>query len=244
QLALRRRSNDTTGPRPSGLLHQRFLDQARLRPDSIAVVAPDRRCTYGEIAARSAALAQRLRALGARPNRLVGIVMERGWEQVVGAIAVLEAGGAYLPIDPELPRDRLWLLLELGEVEIVLTQTRLRERLKWPPNGNVIAVGEALDGGPLPSPSEPPRPRPALAYVIFTSGSTGEPKGVMIEHGAALNTIADINERFGLGPGDRILALSSMSFDLSVWDMFGALSAGATIVMPEAASVREPADWL
>src|SRR5262249_37700895 len=170
-------------------------------------VAPAGRGTFGETAARSAARARRLRALGARPNRLVGIVMERGWEQVVGAIAVLEAGGAYLPIDPELPRDRRWLLLELGEVESVLTPTRLADRLKWPPDVNVIAVGEALDAEPLPTPSEPTQPSTDLAYVIFTSGSTGEPKGVMIEHGAALNTIVDINERFGLGPNDRILAL-------------------------------------
>ena len=80
-----------------------------------------------------------------------------------------------------------------------------------------------------------------LAYVMFTSGSTGEPKGVMIDHRSALNTILDINERFAVGPDDRILALSSLSFDLSVYDIFGALAAGATIVMPRPASWREPA---
>src|ERR1051325_923230 len=83
-----------------------------------------------------------------------------------------------------------------------------------------------------------------LAYVIFTSGSTGLPTGVMIDHRAAVNTILDINDRFGVTPGDRVLALSALSFDLSVYDLFGTLAAGATIVMPDAAARRDPSHWL
>jgi epothilone synthetase B len=102
---------------------------------------------------------------------------------------------------------------------------------------------EATDSAPDDADEFPPPPAlngENLAYVIFTSGSTGEPKGVMIEHRSALNTVLDINERFGVGAEDRILALSSLSFDLSVYDIFGALAAGATIVIPHATTAREP----
>jgi amino acid adenylation domain-containing protein len=184
--------------------------------------------------------------MGAQPNRLIAIVMEKSWEQVVAAAAVLEAGAAYLPVDPDLPRERRWLLLDRGEVEIVLTQSCLADQLEWPagiqclPVDGERQVPEEGDDEPL----VPAACSEDLAYVIFTSGSTGEPKGVMIEHGAALNTVIDINERFKVGPHDRILALSSLSFDLSVYDVFGALAAGATIVMPHPTSAREPADWV
>ena len=171
--------------------------------------------------------------------------MEKGWEQVVGAIAVLEAGGAYLPVDPDLPRERRWLLLRQGQVKIVLTQPCIAERLEWPPGVQCLSV-EWQNPGEI-EPIEEPLPSPArandLAYVIFTSGSTGEPKGVMIEHRSALNTVLDINQRFEVRADDRILALSSLSFDLSVYDIFGALAAGATIVMPHPMSAREPGDW-
>src|SRR4030095_7597745 len=101
-----------------------------------------------------------------------------------------------------------------------------------------------VDDSPVPQDDAAPLPlvqKPEdLAYVIFTSGSTGEPKGVMIDHRGAVNTVLDVNRRFGVGPGDRVLALSSLSFDLSVYDIFGMLAAGGTIVVPEAASRRDP----
>ena len=245
QAAQRVGVNDTAGAIPQGLLHQPFLNQVHKRPRHTAIATWERRLTYEEVYRHARRLAQRLRDLGAGPNRLVALVMEKGWEQVVGAIAVLEAGGAYLPVDPDLPQDRRWFLLRQGVVEIVLTQPCLAERLEWPPGLHCLAV-EWQNPGQEEQIAEPLPPMARendLAYVIFTSGSTGEPKGVMIEHRSALNTVLDINERFGVSADDRILALSSLSFDLSVYDIFGALAAGATIVVPHPMSAREPGDW-
>jgi amino acid adenylation domain-containing protein len=238
--------NDTAGPPPRGLLHGPFLEQVRKGPHHTAIATWERRLTYEDVHRHARHLAKRLRQLGAGKDRLVAVVMEKGWEQVVGAIAVLMAGGAYLPVDPDLPQERRWLLLRRAEVQIVLTQPCVAERLEWPPGVQRLSV-EWQDPGQEDQIEEPLPPlgrQNDLAYVIFTSGSTGEPKGVMIEHRSALNTVLDINERFGVSADDRILALSSLSFDLSVYDIFGALAAGATIVLPHPTSSREPRDWV
>ncbi|WP_167858537.1 non-ribosomal peptide synthetase [Methylobacterium nonmethylotrophicum] len=234
-------ANRTEAPLPSGLLHLPFLEQARARPDALAVVTLERRLTYADLARRARGLAARLQALGVGPGRLVAVVMEKGWEQVVAVLAVLEAGAAYLPLDPDLPAARRNALMAEGGVGIVLTQPCLLPRLALPAQVSALALSWGEVGEPL---CEAGRAVPGdLAYVIFTSGSTGQPKGVMIEHRSALNTVLDINARFGIGPGDRVLGLSSLSFDLSVYDIFGTLAAGATLVIPHATSAREPGDW-
>jgi amino acid adenylation domain-containing protein len=246
QLAQRAAVNDTAAPAPAGLLHERFLEQVRRQPRHTAVATSERRLSYEDVGRHARRLARRLRQMGAGPNRLVAVVMEKGWEQVVGVIAILQAGGAYLPVDPDLPRERLWFLLQRGEVEIVLTQPCVAERLNWPAGVQCVSVDWEQNVGQddeLDEPVAPVQRAEDLAYVIFTSGSTGEPKGVMVEHRSALNTVLDINERFGVGADDRVLALSSLSFDLSVYDIFGALAAGATIVLPHPTSSREPGDW-
>jgi len=234
-------ANATAAPVPAGLLHEGFLRQAGLRPDDPAVLADGRTLSYGELARRSRLLGARLRELGAVPNQLVAVVMEKGWEQVVAVLGILDAGAAYLPIDAGLPRERIRRLLELGGAAIAVTQPRWLEELEWPQGVARVAVrpDEAEE-----APALPPVQRPEdLAYVIFTSGSTGVPKGVVIDHRGALNTVEDVNHRFGVGPGDRVLALSSLSFDLSVYDIFGTLAAGGTVVMPEAWATREPGRW-
>ncbi|MEM7354077.1 MAG: amino acid adenylation domain-containing protein, partial [Acidobacteriota bacterium] len=229
-------------PPPEGLLHQPFLGQVVRRTDAIAVVDDDLYLSYGALHRQACHLAHALRQLGARPNRLIAVVMDKGWEQVAAVLAILEAGAAYLPIDAELPAERRDVLLRQGEAEVVLTQPRWRHRLDWPSGVQVLSVdGEA--------PTEPPElgSNPAtptdLAYVIFTSGSTGMPKGVMIDHRGALNTCLDVNRRFAVGAEDRVLALSALNFDLSVYDIFGLLAAGGTIVLPAADRRRDPAHW-
>jgi amino acid adenylation domain-containing protein len=243
QLRLRRAVNDTAAPVPSGLLHQGFLDQAARSPRATALVSPTRTLSYGELYARSRDLAARLRRLGARPNVLVGVVMEKGWEQIVAVLGILQAGAAYLPIDPGVPRERLFYLLEHGQAEIALTQSWLDEELAWPAGVTRLAVDslEPLEGAEPPLP--PAQTPEDLAYVIFTSGSTGLPKGVMIDHRGALNTVVDVNQRFRVGPGDRVLALSALNFDLSVWDIFGLLATGGAVVLPESSAGRDPARW-
>jgi amino acid adenylation domain-containing protein len=235
-------ANATAASVSGALLHQLFAEQAQTGADRTAVVAPGRSISYGELRARSLDLGHRLRALGARPNQLVAVVMEKGWEQVVAVLGILEAGAAYLPIDAGLPPERLRQLLERGEVEVVVTQPWLESSIAWPAGVRCLRVGPEPPAGerePLP-PIQGPED---LAYVIFTSGSTGVPKGVMIDHRGAVNTILDVNRRFAVGPEDRVFALSALSFDLSVYDIFGLLAAGGAVVFPEAGAQRDPSQW-
>ncbi|HZF07300.1 MAG TPA: amino acid adenylation domain-containing protein [Thermoanaerobaculia bacterium] len=242
-VALIRAANRTEAPLAPHTLEALFALQAEEAPLRTAVIASGRSLTYGELDRRSNALGRALRSRGARPNTLVAVVLEKGWEQVVAVLSVLKSGAAYLPVDPGLPAERLRQLLVQGEVTLALTHSRLRNSLSWPVGVEPFAVDEAdpEDGDVRLDPAHGPED---LAYVIFTSGSTGVPKGVMIDHRGAVNTVVDVNRRFGIGSGDRVLALSALSFDLSVWDLFGVLAAGGTVVLPEPWAARDPSRWL
>lgn len=243
QLRQREAINATSAPIPEGLLHTLFAAQAIERPMQPAVISRERVLTYEELSHCAHRLGRRLQHLGARPNSLVAVVLEKGWEQVAAVLGILESGAAYLPIDPDLPRERVRYLLENGRVDLVLTHSRLDRELAWPDGIQRLCVDdEAFAEGDAPALAPVQGPQD-LAYVIYTSGSTGLPKGVMIDHRGAVNTIVDINRRFGAGPEDRVLALSALSFDLSVYDIFGTLAAGGTIVIPEPAESRNPAHW-
>jgi amino acid adenylation domain-containing protein len=243
QLGQRAQVNATGAPVTDDLLHTLFARQAAGRADAPAVITSSRTLSYRELQRRASQVARRLRQLGVRPNTLVAVVMEKGWEQVVAVLGVLGAGAAYVPIDAGLPPERLRHLIAHAEADLALTQSRLDARLAWPDGVRRVVVDGAeldeVDDAPL----EPVQRPEDLAYVIYTSGSTGLPKGVMIDHRGAVNTIHDINCRFGVGPDDRVLALSSLSFDLSVWDVFGVLGAGGAVVMPDASGTRDPARW-
>lgn len=245
QRALYEHTNATDGPPESPcLLQQLFTRQVCKDPKQLAIITPQRTLSYAEVHTGSLLLAYQLRQLGAKPNQLVGIVMEKGWEQIVAALGVLLSGAAYLPIDAQTPETRLHYLLEHSNVNIVLTQSLLAQQIHWPANIQCIYV-DTLELQQTAAPELEAIQTPEdLAYVIYTSGSTGLPKGVMIDHRAAVNTVVDINERFQVGPQDRVLALSAFTFDLSVYDIFGLLAAGGTIVMPTNEAVRDPLAWL
>jgi non-ribosomal peptide synthetase component F/alpha-ketoglutarate-dependent taurine dioxygenase/acyl carrier protein len=223
----------------SGLLHGLFFDRAALQPEKVAVVSGEVTLTYQELSDRALTLADRLQQLGVRPNQLVAIVMEKGWEQVVAALGILASGAAYVPIDPQLPTQRRHHLLAKAEVKLVVTQPWLQDSLEWPEH--ITCLTPSLPHSLTPSLPHSLTPS-SLAYVIYTSGSTGMPKGVAIAHEGAVNTIMDVNQRFQVNSGDRAIALSALSFDLSVYDIFGLLAAGGTIVIPE--DTRDPAHWL
>ncbi|MEV6034602.1 amino acid adenylation domain-containing protein [Nonomuraea sp. NPDC052116] len=236
ELEERRRWNDTAVDLgPPGLLHEPVM--AGAESGAVAVRHPGGEITYGELRRRVRALAAELRTAGAGPGQLVAVVMERGWEQVVAVLAINAAGAAYLPIDADLPDRRRFELIERGGCAIAVTQPWLN--LSWPDGVTRLAVLPDADAPPFDCPASPDD----LAYVIFTSGSTGAPKGVMIEHQAALNTVRDLNQRFRVGPADRFLALSALSFDLSVYDVYGAAAVGATLVMGDPAADKDPAAW-
>ncbi|WP_380859462.1 amino acid adenylation domain-containing protein, partial [Streptomyces coerulescens] len=233
--------NATERPLPTGLLHEPFFARAARTPHAPAVIWSSGRLTYGELAGRAGWVADRLAELGVRPGERVVISMRKGWEQVAAVLGVLRAGGVYVPVDPALPAERITYLIEHTEARAVLTQPGLMEE-PWPSGVPVVAI-TAEGAGLGPGGHTASRAATDLAYVIFTSGSTGVPKGVMIDHRGARNTIEDINERIGLTAEDRVLAVSSLSFDLSVWDVFGTLAVGAAVVMPDPGSERDPAHW-
>lgn len=226
------------------LLHAPFLEGVTRDGTRPAVVSADAKLTYAELEDLSRRIAGWLSEHGANQESPVAVVMRKGWEQVAAVLGVVRAGAAYLPIDAELPAERRHLMLELGGVKLALTQPRFVEELEWPDGPEVLGISRAGLAACAPA-GMLPRVSPGdLAYVIYTSGSTGVPKGVAVEHRAAWNTVSAVNRSFAVGPADRVLALSSLSFDLSVWDIFGVLAAGGTIVLPDAGSNRDPRAWL
>ncbi|MFD1319760.1 amino acid adenylation domain-containing protein [Micromonospora sonneratiae] len=228
---------------PAGrpLMHELFDRQALATPAALAVLAPDRRLDYRTLRVEARQLAGRLQERGVLPGQLVGVCLERGWRQVVATLAILYAGGAYLPIDPDWPADRVARVLDRAEARLVLGDP---DRAVVPGDVEHLVVDATAVGAGGPALRPVDLADTALAYVIYTSGSTGMPKGVMIDHRGAVNTLLDINERFGIGPADRVLAISSLSFDLSVFDIFGTLAAGAAVVTLDPELARDPAHWL
>jgi len=258
QRARRRAANDTSGPVPEHMLPAAFAAQAARTPDAPAVLTCDATLSYGELFQRAADAARWLRAGDVGRDELVALVMRRGPEQVVGIMGALMAGGAYLPVDAALPAERVAYMLRDGHVRRVLTNTCWRPddgsadvfdidlgcaELAWASGHGDLPAGPAGTGGfdwsPLPDASPDD-----LAYVLYTSGTTGEPKGVMVSHRSVANVVADCNARFGVTSGDRFMAVSAFNFDLSVYDVFGALSAGAALVLPDADRAADPAHWL
>jgi pyochelin synthetase len=244
QKRLYEQVNSTHAPVSEEFLHTLFLKQVERRPNQLAVCTPFRRMTYAEVYSRACRIEEELLPRGLEPNQFVGIVMDKGWEQVVAVMGILFAGGAYMPIDPDLPPERQRYLIENGDVKVVLTQAAVKDRVSAPHDVEVLVVDEMkpLENRPATAPRTRQK-REDLAYIIYTSGSTGQPKGVIVDHCGAVNTILDMNQRFGVGPDDRVLALSRLNFDLSVYDIFGLLAAGGTIVMPSAELAQDTTHW-
>ncbi|MFC9993387.1 amino acid adenylation domain-containing protein [Nocardia sp. NPDC127526] len=193
--------------------------------------------TYGQLAAEALAVAGALRAAGVRPGDAVAVQLPKGPDQIVATVGALAAGAVYVPIGFDQPAARRAEILRTGGVVAAVTAGA------EVPEVRTLALAEARV---YPEPlAEPVFPDPeAIAYVLFTSGSTGKPKGVEVPHRAAMNTIDDLNERFEIGAADRALALSALEFDLSVYDIFGLLSAGGAVVALDEAQRGEPARWL
>ncbi|HEU4323143.1 MAG TPA: amino acid adenylation domain-containing protein [Roseiflexaceae bacterium] len=243
QVATQAAANNTAAPLPDTLVQELFLQRAALQPDQPAVVSADRTLSYDALARHSNRLARRLRHLGARPNTLVAVVMEKGWEQIVAAMGTLVSGAAYLPIDAAQPPARLRALLEHSRASIALTQSWLDEEISWPPSVQRICLDTDPCADESDQPLQPSQQPDDLAYVIYTSGSTGQPKGVMITQRGLTNALLATNQTFAITPADRALALTALHHDMSVYDIFGVLAAGGTVVIPEARQARDPGHW-
>ena len=237
------RANDTEAPIPARTLCDLVEEQAERAPDAVAVITTDAEHSYRELVSDAYRLAHVLQSGGAERDTLIGVIAEKGYAQVAAVLGVTRSGAAYLPIEPHWPAARREQILRQGRVRTVVTTPRLRDELSWPEDITLLTLSDAEVRSASPTPP-PTGPAPEdLAYVIFTSGSTGTPKGVMIDHRAAANTVQDLNSRWQVGADDRVLALSALSFDLSVYDVFGLLAAGGAVVMPEPSRSAEPRHW-
>lgn len=226
--------NETTTPyREDRCIHELIDEQVTRTPDDTAVTFRDTSISYRELSVRSDALARKLRTLGVGPEIPVGIFVERSIEMVVGLLGILKAGGAYVPLDPSYPRERLAWMLEDARSPVLVTQARLVASL--PRHTATIVCVDAPDVTPdgvhaaSPSGVTPEN----LAYVIFTSGSTGRPKGVMVRHRNVVNFFAGMDARVGGNESGVWLALTSISFDISVLELFWTLARGFKVVVQE-----------
>jgi len=213
-------------------VHQLIEAQAQQTPQAVALVCRNRRLTYAELNARANQVASYLRKLGVRKDVLVGICTDRSLEMLIGLLGILKSGGAYLPLDPAYPRERLAFMIQDARVAVVLTQQHLAEAL---PPGEARRVCLDADWSLIEAESAQNEDRGVavrdLAYVIYTSGSTGTPKGVMVEHGNVLNFFTGMDSRVRHGPCSTWLAVTSPSFDISVLELFWTLARGFKIVL-------------
>ncbi|GIF17111.1 hypothetical protein Ate01nite_71430 [Actinoplanes teichomyceticus] len=219
--------NDTARPVPAGTLTDLLAEQAARTPGARAVVFEDRELSYAELDAWAARLAARLVAAGAGPGRFVAVALPRSLELVVALLAVLRSGAAYLPIETDLPRQRVAFMRD--DVRPVLVLDRPE------------SVGDGA-GLPAPAAGALPAARPGdPAYVIYTSGSTGRPKGVVVPHEGIVNRLRWMQHEYRLGPDDVVLQKTPAGFDVSVWEFFWPLITGATLVVARPDGHRDPA---
>jgi amino acid adenylation domain-containing protein len=227
--------NDTATEYPQKCIHQLFEEQVERTPDAVAVVFESQQLTYRELNHQANQLAHYLQTLGVKPDMLVGICIERSIEMVLALLGVLKAGGAYVPLDPAYPTERISFVLQDAQVRVLVTQKSLESRL---PEHTATVV--CLDGdwenisssiaNSQMSASVEVRPD-NLAYVIYTSGSTGKPKGVLVSHKNAVNLLSSIQQKPGLTADDTFLAITTISFDISVLEIFTPLIVGAQLVV-------------
>ncbi|MFD5495941.1 amino acid adenylation domain-containing protein, partial [Streptomyces sp. NPDC127091] len=238
------RRNDTGHEVPATTLNGLLAEQTARTPDASALVFEDTTLTYAELDARANRLARRLVAEGVGPEGTVAVAVPRSPELVVALLAVLKAGAAYLPVDPDYPADRIGYLLTEAKPALLLTvaAAALPEDLDLPVprlalDDPALLTGlESLDASPLPDTARPDNP----AYVIYTSGSTGRPKGVPVPHRGIVNRLLWMQDRYGLRADDRVLQKTPSGFDVSVWEFFWPLITGATLVLARPEGHRDP----
>ncbi|MEK5029836.1 amino acid adenylation domain-containing protein [Paenibacillus sp. FSL M7-1046] len=216
-------------------LHQLFEEQAARTPGRTALNWNGQPLTYRELDERSNRLARRLRAQGVKLNDHVGLMTGRGFEMIIGMLAILKAGAAYVPMDPDYPQSRIAHMISHAGVSVVVVDQAYAEApALFVDSRDPSLIEHSSEALRLAKDSH------ELAYIIYTSGSTGEPKGVMIEHHSAVNLVSWVNQECGVHEEDRLLFITSMCFDLSVYDIFGPLAAGAQIVIASREQVQDP----
>ncbi|MCQ8192265.1 non-ribosomal peptide synthetase [Streptomyces rugosispiralis] len=257
--------NATAGPVPAGSLPALFTAQAERRPDAVAVISGDDRVTYAELDQRANQLAHLLAGRGVCPETLVGLCVDRGIEMIVAILAILKLGAAYVPIDPNHPRDRVQFVLADSGVMVAITQQRFTSLLETPEapgtpdaprTSDASDTSDAsgirlilLDAERAPLAAQPrtaPTARPSaqnLAYVIYTSGSTGVPKGILMPATCVLNLVAWQKRALPIDPDAKTAQFATLTFDISLQEIFSALLHGETIVVPGEELRMDPVEF-
>lgn len=245
QKKIRHMVNSTQTVIDNRLLHELFINQSRLTPNSGAICWSTGKWSYEELYYEAKKISTLLINNGAHINNHIAVILPKGPEQISSILGILMIGAVYVPIAIDSPSDRLNRILLDSDCNFAITTLSKNEITEWPDkvirihpnaqetqyifnhNNNEYLVYDSTN----------------IAYIIYTSGSTGEPKGVMIDHQGAINTILDINRRWNISSKDIIFGISSLSFDLSVYDIFGTLSSGATLILPDENGLKDPAHW-
>jgi amino acid adenylation domain-containing protein len=244
QLLVARNQTAKEYPEHGACLHELFARQAALTPERVAVGGAGTPLTYAALDARAECLAAYLRSLGVGPEVAVGLLLERSAETVVALLAVLKAGGYYVPLDAEYPLERLALMIDDARLGVLLTEERLLDRLPsfW---GRAVCLDseweEVERAGVEAAPPGGAADPDGLAYVMYTSGSTGRPKGVAVTHRGVVNCIAWMQETYRLEESDSFLLKTSLNFDPSVWEVFWTLARGARVVVARPEGHLDPA---
>jgi mycobactin phenyloxazoline synthetase len=240
QRAVRDKVNGRSAAPSGEALHDGFFRRAQQQPDAPAVFASSGDLTYAQLRDQALTLAAALRARGIGPGDTVAVMGPKTAEQIPALLGILAAGGVYLPIAVDQPRDRAERILRTGQVSLALVCGGQRLSLPVP----ALTIADVLYNAPVDVEIQPAATDPdELAYVLFTSGSTGEPKGVEVAHDAAMNTVEFIGRHFDIGAADRCLALSTLEGDISVMDVFVTLRTGGAIVVVDEAQRRDPDAW-
>ncbi|MFD7899393.1 amino acid adenylation domain-containing protein [Streptomyces sp. NPDC059743] len=223
-------------------LSELFLERARATPDALAVVSGSTETSYAELARQVGVLSRRLQSLGVTRGTPVGVALHRGGDLVTALLAVLASGGVYVPLAPEHPAERLAFMISDAGAEVLLTQESLRNRL--PAHPRVVTVDGA--GRDESAPSDTALMEPVFvgntdaAYIMYTSGSTGRPKGVVVTQAGIRNRVLWSVDRYGIGPGDRVLQKTTIGFDAAVWEFLSPLVSGGAVVMAPEEAHRDP----
>jgi amino acid adenylation domain-containing protein len=246
--------NDTATEYPKdSCIHELFEAQAGRTPEAIAVEFDGKQLTYQELNQQANRLARYLKILGVGPKTLVGICVARSLEMVVGVLGILKAGGAFVPLDPAFPRERLAFMLEDAQVSVLLTQAKLAEDRGWSsengdPSSSILdprlqvvfvdrdwrLIAQKRDNNPKSGIESH-----NLAYVIYTSGSTGKPKGVQVSHRSVLNCLHSVRQHVELTENDVFLAVTTISFDIAALELFLPLITGAKLVLADRDEVQD-----
>ncbi|WP_340608836.1 amino acid adenylation domain-containing protein [Xenorhabdus bharatensis] len=240
QYRLRHKINNTIESLPDALLHEEVFAQAERTPNAIALINNNQKMSYAKLSLAARQLASVLQEMLVMPGDRVAVSMEKGIGQIVAVLAILYVGGIYVPIPVDQPLNRCRAICESADITVVVIDSK-KQHADWPKN--ICCISWYQDDLLLPLTHMAKRDITDPAYIIYTSGSTGIPKGVVISHQSALNTCLDINRRHQIQSRDRLLALSALHFDLSVYDIFGILSVGGALVLINEVQRRDPSTW-